>query len=110
MDVPVLVNGTKRVRPGRRLSLRQVVDLQSFSFDAAKGLSADFQETSDKEERARVASAISNLAKAWVSLQDAKREILGRPKAGVLKPERPTPKRKPCGPIAPSVRDFTVPT
>jgi len=89
-------NGTKRVRPGRRLSLRQVVDFQTFSFDAAKGLSADFQETKDKEIRARVAAGISNLAKGWVSLQDAKREILGKPKAGVRKHavER-KPKRRP---------------
>jgi hypothetical protein len=88
-------NGTNRVRPGRRLSLRQVVDLQGFSFEAAKGLSADFQATGDKEERARVASAISNLAKGWVSLQDAKREILGKPKAGVRKhavEQKPKPK------------------
>jgi hypothetical protein len=81
----MLANGVNRVRPGRRLSLRQVVDLQRFSFEAAKGLSDDFQETKDKEARARVASAISNLAKGWVSLQDAKREILGKPKAGVRK-------------------------
>jgi hypothetical protein len=94
MASPIQANGMKRVRPGRRLSLRQVVDLQSFSFEAAKGLSADFQSTSDREERARVASAISNLGKAWVSLQDAKREILGKPKAGVFKPERKKPKHK----------------
>jgi hypothetical protein len=93
MDSSIPANGTKRVRPGRRLSLRQVVDLQSFSFEAAKGLSADFQQTTDKEARARVASAISNLAKGWVSLQDAKREILGKPKAGVLKPVRPNAKQ-----------------
>ena len=78
-------NGAKRVRPGRSLSLRQVVDFQTFSFDVAKGLSADFQETKDKEMRARVAAGISNLAKGWVSLQDAKREILGKPRAGVRK-------------------------
>jgi hypothetical protein len=99
MDAPVPANGVKRVRPGRRLSLRQVVDLQQFSFDAAKGLSLDFEQTSDKEERARVASAISNLAKAWVSLQDSKREILKHPRIGVLKPERPQPTRKPCRPV-----------
>ena len=97
MDSAIPANVTKRVRPGRRLSLRQVVDLQSFAFDAAKGLSVDFQETTDKESRARVASAISNLAKGWVSLQDAKREILGKPKAGVLKPERKKPKRRRLG-------------
>jgi hypothetical protein len=59
------------------------------------GLHGDFLGTSDREERARVASAISNLGKAWCSLQDAKREILGRPKAGVLKPERRKAKQKP---------------
>ncbi len=102
MDSSILANGTKRVRPGRRLSLRQVVDLQYFSFEAAKGLSADFQETRDKEERARVASAISNLGKAWVSLQDAKREILGKPKAGVRKhavERKPKPKHHYAVPI-----------
>jgi len=35
------------------------------------------------------------LGKAWCSLQDAKPEILGRPKAGVFNPERPMPKQKP---------------
>jgi hypothetical protein len=95
MDSDVPVNGIKRVRPGRRLSLRQVLDIQRIAHDAALGLHRDFLGTSDREERARVASAISNLGKAWCSLQDAKREILGRPKAGVLKPERPKEKRKP---------------
>lgn len=95
MDSVIPANGTKRVRPGRRLSLRQVVELQDIAFQAARGLITDFQETSEKEERARVASAISNLAKGWVSLQDAKREILGKPKAGVRKhavEKKPKPK------------------
>jgi hypothetical protein len=71
--------------PGRRLSLRQVTDFQQIVHDAASGLHRDFLGTTDKEERARAGSAISNLAKGWVSLQDAKREILGKPKAGVRK-------------------------
>lgn len=87
MAPPIAANGTKRVRPGRRLSLHQVVQLQHITFRAANGLIADFEGTNDKEERAREASAISNLAKGWVSLQDAKREILGKPKAGVRKHE-----------------------
>jgi hypothetical protein len=74
--------------------LRQVVELQDITFQAAEGLIADFQATSEKEERARVASAISNLAKGWVSLQDAKREILGKPKAGVRKHAVEKPKLK----------------
>jgi len=86
-------NGTKRVRPGRRLSLRQVLDFQEITHEVALGLRGDFNGTSDREERARVAGALANLGKAFVSLQDAKREILGKPKAGVLKPESPKSKR-----------------
>lgn len=95
MNAPFPAPGTKRIRPGRRLSLRQVLDLQQVSHEAALGLQADFTSTTDRNERARVASAIANLAKGWVSLADAKREILGRPKAGSLKPERPRKKSKP---------------
>jgi hypothetical protein len=90
----MIASGSKRPRPGRRLSLRQVLDFQEITHEAAIGLRGDFNGTSDREERARVASAISNLGKAWVSLQDAKREILGKPKAGVFKPERKKPKHK----------------
>lgn len=98
MASPIPASGTKRVRPGRRLSLRQVVELQDIAFQAAQGLIADFKETSEKEERARVASAISNLAKGWVSLQDSKREILGKPRAGVRKhPVEKEPKRNSAG-------------
>jgi hypothetical protein len=98
MDSLTPVNGSKRVRPGRRLSLRQVIDFQRIAHDAALGLHGDFLGTTDREERARVASAISNLGKAWCSLQDAKREIMGKPKTGVFKPERPKPKPKPYWP------------
>ncbi len=98
---PVPVTGRKRVRPGRRLSLRQVLDFQEIAHETTLGLRDDFQGTTDREERARVASAIANLGKSWVSLQDAKREILGRPKAGVLKPERRKPKSKPYGKLGP---------
>jgi hypothetical protein len=40
-----------------------------------------------------VLSSSSNLAKGWISLQDAKREILGKPKAGVKKYAIERPKR-----------------
>lgn len=109
MNAQALPTGTKRVRPGRRLSLRQVVDLQGFSYDAAKGLSADFQAETDKATRAKMASGIANLAKGWVSLQDAKREILGRPRAGDFKSERRRDERRrrglqtePVDPTAPA--------
>ena len=87
-------NGSKRIRPGRRLSLRQVLDFQDIAHGAALGLRDDFLGATDREQRARVASSIANLGKCWATLQDSKREILGKPKAGVLKPERPKPKPK----------------
>ena len=96
MNLPPTSNGTKRIRPGRRLALRQVLVLQDLTHRAAKGLHEDFQGTKDREERARVASAISNLGKTWVSLQDSKREILGRPKAGVRKQEPKGELQRPC--------------
>ena len=87
MDSPKPATGATRIKPGRRTSLRQVIDFQQIAHEAAQGLRADFTGTQDRDERARVASAIANLGKSWCSLQDSKREILGRPKAGVLKPE-----------------------
>jgi hypothetical protein len=57
-------------------------------------LGEDFKASADREERARAASAISNLAKGWVSLQDAKREILGRPRAGVRRPQEEPRRRR----------------
>lgn len=93
MALPTPANGNKRARPGRRLSLRQVLDLQEITHEMAVGLRGDFNASSDREERARVAGAVANLSKALVSLQDSKREILGKPKAGVLKPEDPKSKR-----------------
>jgi hypothetical protein len=78
MDPTAAVNGAKRIRPGRRLSLRQVLDLQEVTHQAAMVLHGDIQTTNNRLERARAAGAISNLGKAWVSLQDAKREMLGK--------------------------------
>ncbi len=94
MDSPKPANGTTRIKPGRRLSLRQALDFQKITHEAAQGLRDDFTVAEDPQERARVACAIANLGKSWVSLQDAKREILGRPKAGVLKPEKPNRRRR----------------
>jgi len=88
MAPSINANGTKRVRPGRRLSLRQVTDFQDIAHQLAQGLQKDFLASSNGDDRARVASAFANVGKTWVSLQDSKREILGKPKAGVLKPDR----------------------
>ena len=73
--------------------MQQVLDIQALTHAAAMGLGEDFRGTDDKEERARVALAIASLGKSWTTLQDSKREILGRPKAGVLKPQNQKSKR-----------------
>jgi hypothetical protein len=107
MVAPITANGTRRVQPGRRLSLRQVVDLQRCCYETAKGLSEDFEKTEAKGERAKIASSLSNLAKGWVALQDSKREILGKPRAGARKHAveqyRSAPNRRPflrpCDPL-----------
>ena len=84
--------------------MRQVIDFQDIAHEVGLGLRDDFLGTTDREERARVGSSIANLGKCWATLKDSKREILGKPKAGVLKPERPKPKTRPraSGPIGPA--------
>ena len=79
--------------------MHQVLDFQLITHEAAIGLREDFRETHDKDERSRVALAIASLGKSWTTLQDSKREILGRPKAGVLKPEHKRSKRARQSPI-----------
>ena len=76
----VLATGPIKIIPDTRLNAL-FVQANGTDLDTIKQLLEEL----DREERARVASAISNLAKGWVSLQDAKREILGKPKAGVRK-------------------------
>ena len=93
MSSPPDPTGVPRIKPGRRLSMHQVLDFQLITHEAALGLAGDFRGTHDKEERARVALAIASLGKSWTTLQDSKREILGRPKAGILRPERKKSKR-----------------
>ena len=93
MPTPPDQTGVPRIKPGRRLSMHQVLDFQLITHEAAMGLGEDFRGTDDKEERSRVALAIASLGKSWTTLQDSKREILGRPKAGVLKPEHKKARR-----------------
>jgi hypothetical protein len=82
------VNGAVRIRPGRRDSLRQVLELQRATHETALLVARDAKETSECGERARAASALANLGKSWNTLQDAKRVILGRPLPGSLRPEK----------------------
>jgi hypothetical protein len=89
---PAPVSAAVRIKPGRRDSLRQVLDLQRATHETALLVAKDAKETTKREERARAASALANLGKSWNTLQDAKRVILGRPLPGSLRPEKAKPK------------------
>ncbi len=92
---------------GRRVSLRQVPDFQEVAHEADMLLRKDTRPATDKEGRARVGSALAQAGRTWVSLQDAKREILRKPKLAPIKAERKQKRRgkptispcpHPCGP------------
>jgi hypothetical protein len=96
-------SGSTRIKPGRRDSLRQVLDFQRVTHETALLVAKDAKDTTKPEERARAASALANLGKSWNTLQDAKRVILGRPLPGSLRPEKAKPKH--AGPPHASFRE-----
>lgn len=85
-----------RIKPGRRSSLLQVLDLQKAAFDVAMSLREDALNAAlSKEQRAKTATALSNMIKAWDSAEDRKRIIRGKPLPGSLRPEKAKPKKSP---------------
>jgi hypothetical protein len=77
----------RRVQPGRRNSLKQVIDLQNAAYDCAMRLREDaLRDGLDSERRAKTATALGNLIKAWDSAEDRKRIIRGKPLPGSLRP------------------------
>lgn len=75
-----------RNQPGRRKSLTQVLNMQDAVYETCMMLRDDMCESTDKEERARIASAIASTCKGWDSLEDRKRVIRGQPLPGSLRP------------------------
>lgn len=69
------VNGTTRIRPGRRTALRQALELQERVF--AEGIKLEVKPME-----------LAQLARAWDCLEDRKRIIRGHPLPGSLKPEK----------------------
>jgi hypothetical protein len=84
--------GKSLPKPGRRLATRQVLDMQQAMYKTALLLEKDALGCTDGEARARVASALANLAKGWDALENRKRILRGRPLPGSLRPEKPRPK------------------
>jgi hypothetical protein len=76
-----------RIQPGKRNSLRQVVSLQQKAYEVAMRLAEDaLRDGLDSERRAKSATAMGNLIKAWDSAEDRKRIIRGKPLPGSLRP------------------------
>lgn len=76
-----------RVKPGKANSLRQVVSLQQKAYEVAMRLAEDaLRDGLDSERRAKSATAMGNLIKAWDSAEDRKRIIRGKPLPGSLRP------------------------
>jgi hypothetical protein len=57
------------------VSLRQVLDLQEAAYKAALLLRSDIEKVESEQNRARIATSISHLARAWTILESAKRAI-----------------------------------
>jgi hypothetical protein len=61
--------------------LRQVLDLQEAAYKAALLLRGDIEKVESEQNRARIATSISHLARAWTILESAKRAIRSGKKA-----------------------------
>jgi len=92
-----------RLTYSKRAAIRQAVDMQKLCYSGAQLLDQDLRGTEDKEERARVATALGNLLKTWTALQESVRILKGDPMPGSFRPkEKPKPTRRHWGPIAPT--------
>ena len=78
----------------RKPDLAQVIAMQTALYETCMVLKEDIHTVSDKEERARIASAIASVAKGWQGLQDSKRIIRGKPLPGSKRPAVEQPKHK----------------
>lgn len=74
--------------PNNKLALTQCLDAISITHQALIGMKIDLQCAPDYRIRALSACAIASLGKGLVVLLDARRELLGVPKAGVLNPSK----------------------
>lgn len=72
--------GEIRIRPGRRKSLHQALDIQRLVYDTIRG------------SNVRPAD-LASLARAWDILEERKRILRGKPLPGSLKPTTPKAKK-----------------
>lgn len=82
-----------RLSYGKRTAIRQALDLQKLCVRACQLLDQDIQECESREERARIAGALGNVARNWTAIQDTVRVLKGDPLPGSFRPEKPKPRR-----------------
>lgn len=90
---PPINYGPKR-KPGGRAALAQCLDMQECVYSTALLLKDDCVESTEREERARCASALASLCKAWEAMDDRRRILRGKPLPGSLRPERKPVKKR----------------
>jgi hypothetical protein len=76
LDQSTPANGGTRIRPGRRIAIRQALQIQQRVFE--ESLKSGVKP-----------SDLAQLARAWDCLEERKRILRGRPLPGSLKPEKP---------------------
>lgn len=90
---PPVNKGPKR-KPGGRIALSQCLDMQEYVFLTSGIVREDAVNGITCEERARAASALASLCKAWEALDDRRRILRGQPLPGSLRPMADTKKPK----------------
>lgn len=68
--------------------------MQRLCFENAQLLAGDMGGSEDKQDRARLAVALGNLARNWTALQESIRVLKGEPLPGSYKAEKPKSKQE----------------
>jgi hypothetical protein len=80
--------------------LKQAYDLQDFTYAAALALRRSLRKQGKLVITREDASAIGSLVKAWESCQERIRIHRNKPMPGVLRPEKPKPRKKLMSPAS----------
>ena len=93
-SIAARANSLRTRRNNRRTPVKtQASDIQHALHKASKLLSGDIESCKEKEERARVASALASVAKGWQSMTDQLRILAGKPLPGSRRPPPDQPKK-----------------
>jgi hypothetical protein len=79
----------------KRHAIKQALQMQDSFAHCVKVLEADFLASTERDERARLATAMGNLGRNWTALQDTIRVLKGVPLPGSLTHEKVQTRRAP---------------